>query len=258
MRLSLLIILLLLARAPHAFSASKQWKLVWSDEFNYKGKPDPTKWDFETGGGGWGNDELENYTDRIENSRVQNGHLIIELRKEDFEAEHYTSARMRSKGPGWTYGKMVVRAKLPRGAGTWPAIWMMPHEATYGDQLWPDNGEMDIMEHVGRDPKQILGCFYTKNFNWTIDTGKTVYTPVHRAESQFHVYSLEWTAEQVSLAVDGKTYNVFKNPHTNWADWPFDKNFFLIMNLALGGFGGDVDETIFPQKLLVDYVRVYQ
>ena len=234
------------------------WKLVWSDEFNTPGRPDPLKWGFVTGGSGFGNQELENYTDRPENSYVENGSLVIEARKENFQGNKYTSARLFSKGTGWTYGRYEIRAKLPVGAGTWPAAWMLPTQQTYGTQYWPENGEIDIMEHVGRELTQIFSSFHTKNFNWMKGTQITQTVVVPTVESDFHVYRLDWDADQATISIDDKDVVTFKNPHTEWQDWPFDRNFMFILNVAIGGLGGTVDDSIFPTKMYVDYVRVYQ
>ncbi len=151
------------------------WNLVWSDEFNYTGLPDSTKWDYDVGGSGWGNNEAQYYTfKRDSNSRVENGNLIIEARREIAGNNYFTSARLLSTNTGnWTYGRFEVRAKIPKGKGTWPAIWMLPTNWTYGNGGWPDNGEIDIMEHVGYDPGVIHGSTHTNKYNWKINTGKT-------------------------------------------------------------------------------------
>ncbi len=253
---------LLIFYASPSFSApvtSENWNLVWSDEFDYFGQPDSQKWEFDVGGDGFGNDELQYYTDRTENAFVEQGYLSIRANRELFLGNAYTSAKLKSKGAGWKYGRIEVRAKLPSGSGTWPAVWMLAKQQTFGDNLWPDNGEIDIVEHVGRDPNYVLGCFYTKNFNWMQDTGKSELVEVPDSESAFHVYSLEWNDDQAVLSVDGVPFNTFINPHTDWGDWPFAQNYYIMMNLAIGGgFGGTVDDSIFPQTLLIDYIRVYE
>ena len=236
----------------------RPWKLVWSDEFDQPGRPDPAKWGYVTGGGGFGNQELENYTDRPENSYIENGNLVIEARKEDVQGNHYSSARLYSKGSGWTYGRFEIRAQLPKGMGTWPAAWMLPTQQTYSDKYWPDNGEIDIMEHVGRDLTKIFSSFHTRNFNWMKGTQITQTVAIPSVETAFHVYSLDWDVDQATISIDSKEVVTFKNPHTNWGDWPFDRNFMFILNVAIGGLGGPVDDSIFPQKMLIDYVRVYQ
>jgi beta-glucanase (GH16 family) len=237
----------------------KRLALTWADEFDYLGKPDPAKWTYQLGGDGWGNGELENYTDHLENAYVFDGRLVIEARKENYQGNAYTSARLNSVAPGWMYGHLEFRAKLPSGAGTWPCIWMLASQQTYGTAIWPDNGEIDIMEHVGRDPQTILGSFYSENYIWYLNNGKTAFMSVPDAESDFHIYAMDWDETQISLSIDGVTYNSFPNPHTDWQDWPFDQKFGLIINLAIGGgFAGPVDDSIFPQRLVLDYVRIYQ
>jgi beta-glucanase (GH16 family) len=242
---------------PHAPSA---WKLVWSDEFDYNGLPDSNKWNYDIGGHGWGNNELEFYTEkRPENARVENGFLIIEARKEKWENANYTSARLVTKGKGdWKYGRIEVRAKLPRGLGTWPAIWMLGSTTPL---KWPDDGEIDIMEHVGFDPGVIHGSIHCKKYNHVIHTEKTAVIKAADCMDAFHVYALEWDKESVNIFIDDKKYFTFTNDHTDYAAWPFDQPMHLLLNVAFGGnWGGQkgIDDSIFPQKMLVDYVRVYQ
>lgn len=239
-------------------AARHKHQLVWSDEFDYTGQPDPSKWEFETDTGGWGNGEAEHYSSELDNARVEDGHLVIEARRESGHTYMYSSARLHSR-QSFLYGHLEVRAKVPTGLGTWPAIWMMPVQQTYGDGLWPDNGEIDLMEHVGRAPGVYLANFYTKNFNWMLHTGKSEYFfPLNHFEDDYHIFALDWDSEEIALSVDGLLINVFKNPHTDWQDWPFNKEFHVILNLALGGFGGDIDDSVFPQQFLIDYVRLYQ
>lgn len=234
----------------------------WQEEFNYTGKPDASKWSYAVGDNGWGNNELENYTDNPKNARVENGNLIIEALKEESGKQHYSSARLITKGKAdFLYGKFEIRAKLPQGRGTWPAIWMLFSGESYGNTGWPDNGEIDIMEHVGFDQNRIHGNIHTKAFNHAIKTNKGNDTLLVNVSDDFHIYSCEWTPDQVSILVDGKSYFQFNRETTyGWQEWPFDKPFHLILNLAVGGnWGGQkgVDDSIFPQKMLVDYIRVY-
>lgn len=245
---------------------SKNLKLVWSDEFDTDGLPDPNKWTYDTGDGcpdlcGWGNNELQYYTsNRSENARVENGHLIIEAIKEDFKTRKYSSARLVSKGKGeWKYGVMEIKAKLPSGRGTWPAIWMLPVDWKYGN--WPKSGEIDIMEHVGYSPDSVYGTVHTGSYNHMYGTHRSGHVVNDKIEEGFHIYKIDWTEEQIEFSVDGKSYFTFENEHNTTEEWPFDQSFYLIMNIAVGGnWGGKkgVDETIWPQKLEVDYVRVYQ
>jgi beta-glucanase (GH16 family) len=235
-------------------------KLVWADEFNYNGLPDSTKWSYDVGGHGWGNAELEYYTHkRLKNARVSNGMLIIEAIKEKIEGMNYSSARLVTKGKGdWTYGRIEVRAKIPSGIGTWPAIWML---ASTTPLHWPDDGEIDIMEHVGYDPGNIHYSVHTKAYNHVQHTQKTDSSIVKDYDTQFHVYGLIWTKEKITITVDQKPQFTFTNEHKTSAEWPFNKPFHLLLNIAIGGFWGGqkgVDDTIFPNRMLVDYVRVYQ
>ncbi len=244
------------------------WQLVWSDEFNYSGLPDAAKWGYDVGGSGWGNKELQYYTDRRkENARVENGHLIIEVRRDGFGNNEYTSARLTSKGKGdWTYGRFEVRAKLPSGRGTWPAIWMLPSGKSYGNAGWPDNGEIDIMEHVGFDPDVVHGSAHTTAYYHSIGTQRTARTTVPGARTAFNLYAVEWTPKEIRWFVNDKCYFTFTNerltqPTADYKQWPFDKPFHLILNLAVGGtWGGGkgVDQSIWPQRMEIDYVRVYR
>lgn len=249
-----------------ANSVDGKWRLVWSDEFNYEGLPDATKWSYDVGGHGWGNKELQYYTERRkENTRVGNGKLIIEARRDGWEGHEYTSARLVSKGKGdWTYGRFEVKAKLPSGRGTWPAIWMLPTGKDYG--RWPNGGEIDIMEHVGYDPDVVHVSIHTKSYHHSINTQKSSKIDVKTARTEFNVYAVEWTPEEIRGFVNEQHFFTFKNERlTNTAadfkEWPFDKPFHMLLNIAVGGtLGGQkgVDETIWPQRMEVEYVRVYQ
>ena len=247
-------------------NADRKWKLVWVDEFDYTGLPDPQKWGYDVGGHGWGNKELQFYTERREeNARVENGHLIIEARKDGWEGHKYTSARLVTKGKGdWKYGRIEVRAKLPSGLGTWPAIWMLPTRWEYGS--WPSSGEIDIMEHVGFDPDVIHASIHTQSYNHTINTQKTATLKVPTARSEFNVYAIEWSPQEIRAFVNNRHYFTFKNerltnPSADFKQWPFDKEFHLLLNIAVGGTWGGargVDDRIWPQRMEIDYVRVYQ
>ena len=235
-------------------------KLVWSEEFNYTGQPDSTKWTYNVGGNGWGNNELQFYTfKRLENARVEKGNLIIEARKEDWQGKRYTSARLVTKRlADWKYGTIEVRAKIPAGRGTWPAIWML---ASTQPLKWPEDGEIDIMEHVGFDHGRIHGSIHTKKYNHVIGTQKTATTMVPDCSSQFHIYGLQWNNDSIKILVDRKVYFTFANEHSGKDAWPFDQPFHLLLNIAVGGnWGGQkgVDETIWPVRMEVDWIRVYQ
>ena len=239
---------------------------VWSDEFEYLGSPDSTKWNYDLGDGcpnvcGWGNNEAEYYTKDSKNIRVENGNLIIEVHKDSLGGNAYTSARIVSKQKGdWLYGRIEVKAKLPKGKGTWPAIWMLPTEWKYGG--WPASGEIDMMEHVGYDPGVIHGTIHTDLYNHTKGTQKEGKVTVNDCMDAFHVYAIDWTEDKIDFFVDGKIYHtVIREPKDDFKGWPFDQPFHLIMNIAVGGnWGGKegIDDSIWPQQMEVDYVRVYQ
>ncbi len=239
---------------------AKKWKLIWSDEFNYKGLPDSTKWSYDVGGHGWGNNELQYYTEkRLKNARVESGMLVVEAHKEVFEDKKYTSARLVTKNKGdWANGKIEVRAKIPQGLGTWPAIWML---ASTTPLKWPDDGEIDIMEHVGWNPFFVHGSVHTKKFNHMIGTQKTDTVIIKNVFEQFHVYGVEWNKDILQVSVDGIIYMSFKNDGTGYEAWPFNNKMHLLLNIAVGGnWGGvkGVDETIWPRKMMVDWVRVWE
>lgn len=238
---------------------------VWSDEFNYTGLPDSTKWNYDVGGHGWGNNELQFYTDkRMENGRVENGILIIEARKEPWEGMNYTSTRLISKGKGdpiaigWQYGKIEVKAKLPRGLGTWPAIWMLGSTTPLN---WPDDGEIDIMEHVGFNQGFIHSSVHTKKYNHVIGTQRTDTIYINDCSENFHIYAVEWNKDSVKVSADGNVYFRFANEKSGYEAWPFDNKMHLLLNIAVGGnWGGQkgVDTTIWPQRMEIDYVRVFK
>ncbi len=260
-KISLIIIscITLSACITSAMAQTKK-KLVWSDEFNYKGLPDSTKWSYDVGGSGWGNNELQYYTLKQEgNARVENGLLIIEAKKENIEKNAYSSARLVTKGKGdWTYGHIDVKARLPKGVGTWPAIWMLGSTTPL---KWPDDGEIDIMEHVGYNHGVIHGTTHSRKYFHGIGTQKSATTSIPDCSEAFHVYSMDWDAESITMLIDNKPYFNFRNEHTGNDAWPFNKPFHLLLNIAIGGnWGGQkgVDDTIFPQKMEIDYVRVYQ
>lgn len=239
----------------------KKWQLVWSDEFNYQGLPDSSKWSYDVGGDGWGNQELQYYTKAdTTNALVKDGKLYITARKQQHGNNKFTSARMVTKGKGdWLYGRIEVSAKLPSGRGMWPAIWMLSTDWAYGG--WPESGEIDIMENVGFNPDTVFGSVHTKKFNHILGTQTTKGISVPDSHDGFHLYAIEWNKSQIDFYVDQKHYLTFRNSGKGWEEWPFDKKFHLILNIAVGGFWGGakgVDESVFPQSMAVDYVRVYQ
>ena len=245
-----------------AWPDDPQWTQVWGDEFDGNGRPDTTKWHYEVGGHGWGNQELQYYTEaRAQNARVEDGHLVIEAHREAYEGNEFTSARLNSDR-SWTYGRFEIRAQVPRGRGTWPALWLLASQDTYGDAFWPDNGEIDIMEHVGYAPNVIHSTIHTRAFNHTKGTqrGDTVHVPT--AMSDYHVYALEWTPTEIRSYVDGEQYFSFRRGgDPDYTRWPFNHDFHLIMNVAVGGTWGGAEGVaadVWPAAMRVDYVRVYK
>lgn len=241
---------------------TQEWKFdttpVWSDEFETNGIPDATKWSYDVGGNGWGNNELQYYTNGL-NSSISNGVLKIVAKKESFSGKNYTSSRMITKNKGdWLYGRFEVKAKLPKGRGTWPAIWTLPTDWAYGN--WPNSGEIDIMEHVGYDQNRVHITIHTKAYNHTLGTQKTANKIVTTASEEFHRYRIDWASYGIRGFIDDEQIFEFMRTGIGPDYWPFDKNFHLLLNIAVGGnWGGmqGVDDTIFPATMEIDYVRVY-
>lgn len=262
--------LALLGLTAAVYTHAAEWSLIWSDEFDYSGAPDASKWSFDTQGNNWdwGNDEAQNYTPQENgNAWVENGNLVIEARKENYywygdgQTKNYTSARLITKNKGdWKYGKFEVKALLPTGNGVWPAIWMLPTDEVYGG--WPKSGELDIMENVGFDPLKIHCNIHTEAYNHGINTNKGNTMQTSAPYENWHVYSLEWVEDNVSFYLDGQlVFSFDKEADNNSAVWPFDQRFHLLLNIAVGGGWGGMEgihDHIFPQKMLVDYVRVYK
>ena len=246
------------------------YDLVFADEFNSGTMPDPAKWEYDThrNATGWYNNEKQYYAAaRPENIRIENGNLVIEARKEtlsradfpDYSGQDYTSTRLHTKGKAsWTYGFYEIRAKLPCGRGTWPAIWMLPEDP---DVVWPDGGEIDIMEHVGYDPGVIHHSVHTKAFNFGKGTQRTASYTLDTACTQFHRYQLLWTPKGLMFAVDDAPKFLFEKKRSERARWPFDEPMHLLLNIAIGGdWGGrkGIDDAALPARMVVDHVRVYQ
>lgn len=231
--------------------------IVWSDEFNYTGSPDSSKWGYDIGRGdnGWGNGESQYYTSRSSNVVVEGGFLKITAKKESYEGANYTSTRMLTQGKfDFKYGKIEVRAKLPIGEGTWPAIWMLGSNIqTVG---WPACGEVDIMEHWGHNHGSIQSALHTpSSYGSTQNHGAQNLADV---STEFHVYSLEWTSEKMIFAVDGVEHYTYNPSIKNSSTWPFDAKQFIILNVAMGGSWFSIDPNFTSSSMLVDYVRVYQ
>ena len=257
--------------------AAPEWELVWSDDFD-AAPIDAGKWSPDIWPAGKVNDEDQAYTDRKKNMRIENGMLVIEAHRERFGAAGYTSGRLHSSGKGdFLYGRFEVRAKLPRGQGTWPAIWMLPSDpfayasnCSEGEDwqgsddcdAWPNSGEIDIMEHVGYQMGHVHGTVHTAAYYWRVweqRKGRILFDDV---ADRFHVYAMEWSPDRIDIFVDDSLYFTYMNENRGWREWPFDKPFHLILNIAVGGAwgraGGPIDDSIFPQRMLVDYVRVFR
>ncbi len=228
---------------------------VWADEFDTAGAPDASKWTYDLGGGGWGNAELEDYTSSSNNVSIANGMLTITARKESAGGENYTSTRIVSKG-SITYGRIEVRAKLPTGRGTWPAIWMLPDVYTYG--AWPASGEVDIMEMVGFD--QNVEHFSAHNATYYAGNAKTSTDSIPTANTDFHLYREDWTPYAIRGYYDDNLVFTYVNTGKGSAVWPYDIPFHLLMNIAVGGsWGGTdgVDDSAFPTSMQIDYVHFF-
>ncbi len=224
---------------------------IWSDEFNVNGAPDSTKWGYDIGAGGWGNNELEYYTNRTENIVVSGGTLKINTIKESYGGSNYTSARILSKNKfSFKYGKVEFRAKFPTGAGTWPAVWMLGSNIDVVG--WPACGEIDILEEVGNQLNVNHSSFHSPGrFGNTPDTATVM---VANGNTDFHIYSMDWRADFIKFYVDNVLYYTFVNS----SSLPFNQNFFLIINSAIGGnFGGNIDPNFTTSTFEVDYIRVY-
>jgi len=258
MKKTALIILILSLVSLSKLAAQDNYHLIWSDEFEQNGAPSSENWDYETGSHGWGNNELQNYTRSLENSSIKDGILTIRAVK---NGDVWTSARLVTKNKrDFLYGRIEASAKLPKGVGTWPAIWMMPAELTYGG--WPECGEIDIMEHVGFDPGVVHGTVHTGAYNHSIGTqvGKSLTIPDFL--EKFHVYAVEWSESKIDFFIDNEKYFTFVNDQkSDFLTWPFDKPFYIILNIAIGGnWGGreGIDPLLNEAIMEVDYVRVYQ
>ena len=252
------------------------WQLVWQDEFDGD-TLDEEKWSPNTWPPRKVNDEDQAYTAREKNIRLEDGMLVIEAHKEDYEGADYTSGRIHTAGKGdFLHGRFEIRAKLPSGQGSWPAIWMLPSDpfryATNCDSgewqgnddcdAWPNSGEIDIMEHVGYQMNHIHGTVHNEAYYWKKWEQRKGRILMDAVDENFHVYALEWSPERIDAFVDDARYFSYVNEGTGWNAWPYDHPYHLILNIAVGGVwgrtGGPIDDSIFPQQMLVDYVRVYE
>ncbi len=239
-------------------------ELVMQDEFDTKGAPNSSIWGYDIGtgnsdtGGGWGNNELQFYTDRTENVKVENGYLLITAKKESYNGSSYTSARLTTKGLfEQEYGRFEARIRLPYGQGIWPAFWLLG--ANIDEVGWPQCGEIDIMEYRGQEPTKVLGTVHGPGYAGGQSISKSYSLVNDRFDTGFHIFGIEWGPEYVNYYVDDVLYNQI-TPADVTGEWVFNKPFYIIINLAVGGgfVGAPTSETVFPQTMLVDYVRVYK
>jgi beta-glucanase (GH16 family) len=244
--------------AVHLVSPAQNYELVWSDEFDYSVLPDPGKWTFETGPA-WTNNELQYYTNRLENAEVRDSILVITARKESYGGRDYTSARIVTYNDGlwWRYGKIEARIKLPYGQGIWPAFWMLGRN--FSSVGWPECGEIDIMEMIGGEGREntVHGTAHWDNNGSHASYGNSVTLSSGTFADDFHLFSIEWNAEKILWKMDGEQFHVIDITPAGLSE--FQGEFFIILNLAVGGnWPGSPDATtVFPQELQVDYVRVY-
>ncbi|MEM1054689.1 MAG: family 16 glycosylhydrolase [Bacteroidota bacterium] len=257
---------------------TRGWQLAWEDTFDVDGAPDSSRWSYNIWPARKVNDEDQAYTDRPKNVRVEDGRLVIEAHKEEYDNAEYTSGRIHTEGKGdLLYGRVEVSARLPAGQGTWAAAWMLPTDpyryATTCEapeewqgsptcDAWPNSGEIDILEHVGYDMNNVHGTVHNKAYYWINWEQRKGSIETVDAEEGFHVYALEWTPERIDMFFDGTRYFTYVNEGTGWRAWPYDHPYNLILNLAIGGAwgraGGPIDDSMFPVRMEVDYVRVYE
>lgn len=235
-------------------------QLVMQDEFNVDGQPNANLWGYNIGRGqnGWGNNELQFYTDRAKNVTVKDGNLVITADRESFSGAQYTSARLLTKGKfDQTYGRFEARMQLPWGQGIWPAFWMLG--ADIDTNAWPNCGEIDIMELRGQNPTVLIGSIHGPGYSGGQAISKSYTLKNDRFDTGFHIFGVEWGPDYINFYVDNVLYNQIK-PSDLPGPWVFNKPFFIIMNIAVGGnfVGSPNDQTVFPQTMLVDYVRVYK
>ena len=244
--------------APKSY---KGYRLKWADEFNGTAL-NLKNWSFENGDGcpticGWGNNELEYY--RPENTSFKNGKMIIEAKKEAYGNKNFTSSKMVTRNKKvFKFGRIDFRAKLPQGQGIWPAFWMLPQHSVFGK--WPQSGEIDIMELIGKDPSKNYGTLHFGPGPGSTQLGKNIGLPTGIFNDEFHVFSLEWNENEITWFLDGKSFSTFSKKDFGEINYPFNEDFFLIINLALGGnWPGNPDINIYKNQLLVvDYVRVFE
>lgn len=238
--------------------AAPVWELVWSDEFEYTGKPAADKWRIQVGPSTV-NGEAQYYSDRLQNLKVENGNLHIIARKESFGGRNYTSGRLDTETKAWwTYGRFEIRAKLAGGKGAWPAFWMLAHECkSLGG--WPDCGEIDIAEYAGKNLDKVNCTLHMRDINYRLKNNPHGTMTLADVSNTFHVYAMEWSKDRIEMFFDGAKVLTFENSGKGFGSWPYFNPQYIIMNVALGGgYGGPIDDAIFPTQFVIDYVRVYK
>jgi len=241
----------------------KKYKLVWGDEFDYQGKPDPKKWNYDTGNKRWGNNEVQYYTEG-QNVEVSEGRMTIQGRIEELEGSPYTSSRLTTyERRHFQYGRLAIKAKVPTARGSWPAIWMLPVDKRGLNPVpWPKCGEIDIMEHVTSMMNTIHVSLHTEKYNHIIRTQRTHFELLKDITADFHEYALDWTKDYIEFFIDGKSFKRYDKGEegydTTESGWPFDKPYYLIINMAIGGsWGGFVGVEDYPCDFPIEYVRYY-
>lgn len=262
----ILVVFLLAGCTGHSSFLSKRatpipnlpgWNLIWQDEFDGD-NINPANWTYDIGGWGWGNGEGQYYTEQAENARLEDGMLVIEAREEKYEDSYYTSARLKTEGlQNFQYGRIEARLKVPAGKGLWPAFWMLGSD--FNGSNWPDCGEIDIMEYIGKEPDLIFGTLHGPGYSGALGFTKWNRQPYNIADD-FHIYAIEWQPDEIRWFYDGSHYHTVNRTDIGDREWVFDHPFFIILNLAVGGqLPGPVGlDTEFPAQYFVDYVRVYQ
>jgi beta-glucanase (GH16 family) len=238
--------------------AASTWDLVWSDEFDKPGSPDTTKWRIQVGASTV-NNEAEYYSNRIENLKVADGNLYIIARKENFGGRNYTSGRMDTETKAfWTFGRFEIKAKLPPGKGSWPAFWMLGHDCDkHGG--WPDCGEIDIAEYAGKNPNVVNSTLHMRDINYRLKNNPHGSATLEDVGNVFHIYAVEWFKDHMDFFYDSTKILTFKDAGKGTGSWPYFNPQYIIINEALGGgYGGPIDDKIFPTQWVIDYVRVYK
>lgn len=242
---------------PTPIPVADGWRLAWHDEFD-GAAIDTSSWTYDIGGDGWGNAESEFYTSRPENARLENGMLVIEARRESYKGSKFTSARLKTQGlKTFQYGRVEARLQVPAGQGMWPAFWLLGEDIYL--KGWPNCGEIDVMEYIGREPNTIFGTIHGPHYSGPLGPSKS-YTQAAPISDGFHVYAIEWDEKHISWFFDDQLYSTWTPADLGGHTWVFDHPFFIILNLAVGGgWPGPVGaETVFPARYSVDYVRVFQ